>query len=299
MFDRRHLMIQENPDGWILRPESPLLQLVLPSFIDGVTVQRLGQWDFRTREFERYLPGQRQAISILLAPHDTDLRFNGDVIMSGRTPVGSFATPRGVRVSGLHAGAQDFVQFLFEPHGLAAVLEDMGIDHKELELRPTFVPADAALLAMSHRLVACLDMLPELDSLFLDTLIQSCLNQLIRRHATSAHRGFYRGESLSPQALRRVISFVEEHIGGPNRLIELAEVAGISRAHFARAFRNEVGVTPHTYVVQRRIERALDLIHRSPMKIVDVAAVAGFADHSHMTRTFNRYLGVSPSTIRH
>lgn len=292
-------MIQENPDGWILRPESPLLQLVLPPFIAGVTVQRLGQWDFRTREFERYLPGQRQAISIMLAPHDTELHFDDDTIISGRTPIGSFATPPGTRVSGLHSGAQDFVQFLFEPTGLASVLDDMAIDQTSFSLKPMFIPADAVLLAMSQRLVACLDMLPELDSLFLDTLIQSCLNQLIRRHATGGHRGFQRGESLSPQALRRVTSFVEEHIGGPNRLVELAQVAGISRAHFARAFRNEVGVTPHTYVVQRRIERALDLLHRSPMKIVDVAAVAGFADHSHMTRTFNRYLGVSPSAIRH
>lgn len=292
-------MISEDPDGWILRPESPLLQLVLPDFIDGVTVRRLGQWDFRKREFERYLPGQLQAVSLMLAPHDTELRFNGDVIITGQTPIGTFATPAGARVSGLHSGAQDFVQFLFEPHGLANVLEDVLVDPTSLDLKPIFIPADGMLTAMSRRLVACFDMLPELDSLFLDTLIQSCLNQLVRRHATSAGRGLRRGESLAPPALRRVIGFVEEQIAGPNRLNDLAQVAGISRAHFARAFRNEVGVTPHTYLVQRRIERALDLLHKSPMRIVDIAAVTGFADHSHMTRTFNRYLGISPAAIRH
>lgn len=298
MFDRRHLMIEENPDGWILRPESPLLQLVIPDFIAGVTVRRLGQWDFRKREFERYLPGQLQAVSLMLAPHDTELRFNGDIIASGPTPVGTFATPPGVRVSGLHSGAQDFVQFLFEPHGLANVLEDALVNPTSLDLKPIFIPADRMLLAMSRRLVACFDMLPDLESLLLDTLVQSCLNQLVRRHATSAGRGFRRGESLTPQALRRVLDFIEEQLAGPIRLPELAQVAGLSRAHFARAFRNEVGVTPHVYLMQRRVERALDLLQRTPMRMVDIADATGFADHSHMTRTFNRYLRASPVMIR-
>jgi AraC family transcriptional regulator len=258
----------------------------------------MGQWDFRRREFERYLPGRLQAISILLSAHDTELRFNGVKIMGGQTPVGSFATPPGVRISGVHAGAQDFVQFLFEPHGLANVLDDMSIGQQSLELRPQFIPADAILLALSQRLAACFDALPRLDSLFLDTLLQSCLNQLIRRHAVSVHRRLSRGESLSPLALRRVISFIEENLSGSNRLTELAQIAGISRAHFARAFRNEVGATPHTYLIQRRVERALELLHRSPINIADIAAVTGFADHAHMTRTFTRYLGVSPSVVR-
>jgi AraC family transcriptional regulator len=299
MSNRRHLMVQENPDGWIISPASPLLELPLPQFIDGVSARRMGQWDFRERVYERFLPGRLQAVSLLLAAPNTELRFDGRVVMKGPSPIGSFAIPPGTRISGCHTGAQDFVQFLFEPHGMAAVLEDMAIDPHAFELRPNHIPADAALLALSQRLAACCEMLPLLDTLFLETLLQSCLNQMIRRHATNAQRRVIRGESLSPAALRKVMDFIEETIAGQIHLQDLARVAGVSRAHFARAFRNEIGVTPHAYLLQRRLERALHLLHWSRMPIRDVAMATGFSDHAHMTRTFRRHLGASPRDIRH
>lgn len=292
-------MVEENPDGWIISPKSPLLELPLPDFIDGVSTRRMGQWDFRERVYERFLPGRLQAIGLALAAPNSELRFDGRTIMRGPLPVGSFAIPPGTRISGCHAGAQDFVQFLFEPHGLAAVLEDMAIDPHAFELRPNYIPADTVLLSLSQRLAACLEMLPLLDALFLETLLQSCLNQLVRRHATNARRRVIRGESLSPAAARKVMDFIEGAMAGPIHLSDLARAAGISRAHFARAFRNEIGITPHAYVLQRRLERALHLLRWSRMPIRDVATATGFSDHAHLTGTFRRHLGASPRDVRH
>lgn len=294
-----HRTANEDSDGWIYPAVSPLLEVALPHFIDGVTACRLGQQDISEPVYERYLPGRLQAIGLSLSPPNSELRLDNRTILKGRTPVGSYAIPPGTRISGSHDGAPDFVQILFEPHGLAAVLEDMAVDPDGFEFKSTYLLADTALLTLSQRLAGAFAMLPRLNALYLETLYQSVLSQLIRRHAANVRGRALRGESLTPAAARRVTDFVEDQIAGSLHLNDLAAVAGSSRAHFARAFRNEFGVTPHTYVVQRRLERALDLLLRSSVAIQDIAERTGFADHAHLTRTFKRYIGVSPSEARH
>jgi AraC-like DNA-binding protein len=77
-------------------------------------------------------------------------------------------------------------------------------------------------------------------------------------------------------------------------LVELAQEAGLSRFQLLRGFRKATGLTPHAYLVQRRLHVARRLIaKRCP--IAEAAAAAGFADQSHMTRLFVRTYGVSPS----
>jgi AraC-like DNA-binding protein len=80
----------------------------------------------------------------------------------------------------------------------------------------------------------------------------------------------------------------------PVTLHELAELCGVSRFRLVRAFACATGVTPHAYLVQRRVELAKQLLARGRTP-VQAALQAGFADQSHMTRAFVRQLGVTPS----
>lgn len=76
-------------------------------------------------------------------------------------------------------------------------------------------------------------------------------------------------------------------------LATLADEAGLSRYQFLRSFARATGLTPHAYVLQRRIHRARQLIgHGTPL--AEAAAQSGFADQSHMTRLFARSFGVTP-----
>ena len=101
---------------------------------------------------------------------------------------------------------------------------------------------------------------------------------------------------VSPR-IRRVQEFVEVHVGEALCLDDLAEVAGLSRYHFSRVFREEVGQTPWAFVRDRRIERAKDLLAegRSP---AEAAHEAGFFDQSHLTRVLRRFDGRTPGDLR-
>jgi AraC-like DNA-binding protein len=76
-------------------------------------------------------------------------------------------------------------------------------------------------------------------------------------------------------------------------LADLAEDAGLSRYQLIRAFAGQLGITPHAYILQRRIALARRLI-RACHPLAEVAAVAGFADQAHLTRCFKRYFGLTP-----
>ena len=83
----------------------------------------------------------------------------------------------------------------------------------------------------------------------------------------------------------------------PTTLAELAALSGVSRFQFLRGFARAVGVTPHAYLVQQRVRLARRLLAAGQCP-AQAAAEAGFADQSHLTRAFQRQLGVTPARYR-
>ncbi len=104
---------------------------------------------------------------------------------------------------------------------------------------------------------------------------------------------------LSPAATRRVLDHIDARLDQPLPLGELAEVAGLSSFHFARAFRATVGETPHRLVMRRRAEsaRALLLSAQDRVTPADAAFRAGFSSQSHLTRCLREMFGQTPGEL--
>jgi AraC-like DNA-binding protein len=79
-------------------------------------------------------------------------------------------------------------------------------------------------------------------------------------------------------------------------LADLAIDAGMSRYQFLRAFTRLTGLPPHAYLLQRRVQRARQLV-RGGLPLAEAAAASGFADQSHMTRCFTRSFGLTPGAF--
>lgn len=101
---------------------------------------------------------------------------------------------------------------------------------------------------------------------------------------------------VSPR-IRRVQDFVEVHVGEALCLDDLADVAGLSRYHFSRVFREEVGQTPWTFVRHARARRAKELLAEG-CPPAEAAHEAGFFDQSHLTRVLRELDGRTPGEIR-
>jgi AraC-like DNA-binding protein len=114
---------------------------------------------------------------------------------------------------------------------------------------------------------------------------------------TSPIRAFRGG--LAPGVLRRVKDHIENALTTKVDLRGLAQLAGLSECHFARAFKQSMGVPPHRYVMSRRIAVAASMIETTQTPLTEVALTTGFSDHSHFTRVFASVTGETPSSYRH
>jgi len=94
------------------------------------------------------------------------------------------------------------------------------------------------------------------------------------------------------------VDYIEAHLDQDLRLAALAKVSGMSIYHFARRFKETVGMSPHAYVVVRRIRRAQDMLKHDGSSLANVATACGFASQAHFTTAFQRNLGITPGQYR-
>jgi AraC-type DNA-binding domain-containing proteins len=98
-----------------------------------------------------------------------------------------------------------------------------------------------------------------------------------------------------PQAIARARSRIDDDPAGTLTLSDLAREADLSRFQLLRGFAKATGLTPHAYLVQRRLHLARRLI-AGGLSLAEAAIASGFADQSHMTRAFRQSYGLSPGT---
>ena len=147
------------------------------------------------------------------------------------------------------------------------------------------------------------------DSLGRESLLLHAFARLLARHSYLPPPLPRAGAEHA--AVARVKAHLLERIGGQHpadqksenqrpagfTLAELAGVACLSPYHFIRVFARHTGLTPHAWLMQLRARKAGELL-RQGAPIAQAAASAGFADQSHLNRTFKRLLGYTPGQFR-
>jgi AraC family transcriptional regulator len=108
----------------------------------------------------------------------------------------------------------------------------------------------------------------------------------------------FRPGGLARWQARRTLTYIEANLGSSLDVAELACVAGCSRSHFSRAFKRSLGFAPMEYVTTRRVERAKVMMTSTGERLTEIALACGFADQSHLNRSFRRIVGVSPGLWR-
>ena len=134
--------------------------------------------------------------------------------------------------------------------------------------------------------------------LYVESLATILGIHLLRHHSSVKQPPLPRAVGLDRATLRRVSTYIEEHLAEDLSLSELAAVAILSPYHFARLFKESTGLTPHQYVIGRRIERAKLLLSSTNWSLSAIAHAVGFAHESHLALHFKRLTGLIPSSSR-
>ena len=116
--------------------------------------------------------------------------------------------------------------------------------------------------------------------------------------------GVRRGDAVRPRhmlaehRLHRVLQYMAEHLEDDIGLDDLAVVAGLSAFHFNRMFANRIGMPPHRYLGQMRLERAKTLLSLGRLSLSEIAFACHFSSQPNFSRAFRRATGTSPLAYR-
>jgi len=104
---------------------------------------------------------------------------------------------------------------------------------------------------------------------------------------------------LAPWQMRAVRNHIEDRLGGPVRVGDLAKLVSLSASYFSRAFKDSFGELPHAYIVRMRIQRAQTLMLTTSSSLSQIAYACGLVDQAHLCRCFRQATGTTPGIWRH
>jgi AraC family transcriptional regulator len=172
------------------------------------------------------------------------------------------------------------------------------VHENNIELVEHWDLIDRHISALLMEMVADLEDGSPAGPLYGDSLANSLALYLLKRYSNVTMRlEPYRG-GLPRSKLNRVLEYINANLSDKIELSVLANVAGVSAYHFARAFKQSTGESPHQYVLRMRIEKAKEFLVHSQLPVIEASALTGFVDQSHFSKVFRRIVGVSPSEYR-
>jgi AraC family transcriptional regulator len=286
------------------KPVTPDERLDFLPYAPAVTSGPLGWSGLRAEHFqgnpdlEVNLPPLTHHLLLLYRrPPDRFGLRSEDLHHQGPPPPGSvIVIPAGSPTWWDWHGPCDSSQVQLEPRLLTRVAaEALDLDPDRVALPPVYALSDPQIQAAMLALDAELREGGPGGRLLAESLGNVLAVHLLRHFTAPGPADAHAGGSLPRHKLRAVVEYIHEHLDAELSLDHLAAVAHISPYHFARLFKNSTGLSPHQYVIARRVERAKGLLREGTrLPLAEIAAEVGFADQSHFTRHFKRLVGVTP-----
>lgn len=134
--------------------------------------------------------------------------------------------------------------------------------------------------------------------LFIKGLSESLTIHILRNYTDITCIDGRKHPQLPMWKLRKTLEYMDAHIAEAFNLNDLANMCGMSRFHFSRAFGNTLGQSPSRWWIARRIERAKDMLRGTDKPVIEIAADVGYNSPSHFAKVFREETGVNPRSYR-
>lgn len=157
---------------------------------------------------------------------------------------------------------------------------------------------DSVMLHLMQAMLPTLERPHELSALYLDSMLLAMRDHIAETYGGFTSKATNTRLGLTARQLRHALEYIEANLGGDISLSDVAGASGTSVSSLTRGFKATLGISPHRWVLNRRIALAQRLIYERAKPLSEVAASCGFADQSHLTRVFVRNVGSSPAAWR-
>ncbi len=168
----------------------------------------------------------------------------------------------------------------------------------DIQHRPGFGIDDPVIRHLLSSLLPAIARPQETRALFLDHVSLALTAHIAHLYGGMKRPAKSRRGGLAPRQERQVKELMAANLRQDVSLNRLARETGLSARHFARAFRQSTGDSPHRWMMKYRIEHAKGLMTDKNLSLAEIALLCGFADQSHFTRVFTAIVGASPGGWR-
>lgn len=195
--------------------------------------------------------------------------------------------------------AFDCVNFYIPRASLEALADELGPRRVEtLNVAPGASLDDPTITGLVDALLPALQNPEQASRLFIDHMGLALSAHLATKYGEAGEMTPIHAGGLAPWQRIRATAMIDAQLNGDLPLIVIANACGLSPSYFARAFKQSMGLPPHKWMLQRRVDKAKDLIRTSRLSLAEVAGACGFVDQSHFSRVFSRLVGTTPGDWR-
>lgn len=170
----------------------------------------------------------------------------------------------------------------------------LGLNPSRLRMRDVSGAQDALISGILIGLADELRDPHEPSPLFVKGLVESLTIHLLRHYADRDAATGRKPAQLPAWKLRKALEYMDAHLAEPFDLNQLADLCGMSRFHFSRAFHNTMGQSPSRWFILRRVEHAKHMLRDTEKQIIEVAMGVGYDSPSHFAKVFRSETGLSP-----
>jgi AraC family transcriptional regulator len=265
-----------------------------------LAVGRWKQWTPHPHQLTAIALSEHYTVDVLLDETSVDCFKDGHRIATGKVGFGATQiTAPGQEVQCDFSWSSEAIH-VFIPHAvLVATYEDVTQRScpAGLALRDSCFAVDETIGKLAHALADTSMLQGSCATLYSEHLSMALLTRLMARQGNMDGDDSKRG-GLAHWRQRRAVDYMEANLGQQISLQEIAEHAGLSRMHFAAQFKMATGVTPHAFLLYRRIDKAKWLLRKPELTLVQIASEVGFQSQSHFTTVFRRFSGTTPARWR-
>lgn len=254
-----------------------------------------------TGDFSLAMP--QNGISIAFAPHDRATWSVGRGT-SQTTPVapGSiFIHANRDFIWHYREKESEWLDLQLESDVLSRIAEESGLS-SNLELEHCVLFSDPTILHLARLFQTEVIKSGVAETIYIESLRNLLAVHLIRNYSSVESRSLEKlNDSIHPLdslQIKELKDYIEENLANKLSLEKLAAIVHLNQFYFVRAFKQALGITPHHYIIHRRLERAKILLSVTQFSIREIAMQVGYRNQSHFTTQFRKCVGASPKVYR-
>jgi AraC family transcriptional regulator len=255
---------------------------------------------YRVRDVDFVKPVSAHIVTVFLrGPVDLLQRRNGRAVQRRMHAGDVIVAPAGEAKTLQHREEAELVKLQLEPSFFKGIANGLAaIGGRQVELLDNFGTRDAYVEGVARQLVEELRADNLAGPLYAESLATGLGVHLLRHYSTAGKLSSDPSGTLPRFKLQRVIDYIHDNLHEDLTLEKISATLSMSPFHFAHAFRETMGLAPHHYVIQCRIDRARILLCETDHSIAEIAHLVGYSNQSNFSVVFHRVAGQTPRSYR-